>query len=455
MVDTTATDAVAAGGTNVQLRLVERIRRGTCVLVLGPGVVVDPQDPEGLPLTRKLSRKLAQDPDLARHGAQLNQDNLREVAELFYQSRRDRDELHLAVADFYRPYEELTTDFHRALADLPFRLCLCTTPDQFAFNAFAHARLGTGTKTPVAAYYGLHVVSTPALPQPSEQSPLVYHLYGHVDDPDSLVLSESDLIEYLVNVVRGAPALPDVVRGHLGDKETTFLFVGFGFLNWYVRVLLHVFNVYGHKSRPIALEDRSFFAHPEHTQTVMYFTGERLIEFQQLTWIDFAKSLRDGFLASGRPAGADKPLPADAPRVFLCYASEDRPAVDELGNRLRRRGIAVWQDTENLRTGDNWDRALVHVIRKQVSYVVVCQSRTMDRRESGYYHKEIDVALEQQGLCRPPLKFLMPVKIEDCAGLDSLAELQAVDVRTEDGVGRLVDDIREDIGRRAQLRGSP
>ncbi len=64
--------------------------------------------------------------------------------------------------------------------------------------------------------------------RPTVENPLVYYLFGDYEDRQSMVLTEDDLINYLVKIVRGEPAIPDVVRSILSDRDASFLFVGFG-----------------------------------------------------------------------------------------------------------------------------------------------------------------------------------------------------------------------------------
>jgi hypothetical protein len=280
--------------------------------------------------------------------------------------------------------------------------------------------------------------------QATVEAPALFHLYGHPSNRESLVLTESDLIEFLVRVVQRDPALPDEIRGHVGDLDTSFVFVGFGFQFWYMRVLLHVLNVYGHKDRSVALEDPAFFSNPEHAQTVGFF-GDRAIEFKQFAWPDFAERLKQMYEAQGgnKPAPEAEPV-VDGPRAFLCYASEDGEAVARLSERLEAAGIGVWRDKQNLRGGDNWDRVLVHVIEKQVHYVIVAQSKTMDRRGEGYFYKEIAVARERQLRMRQGRIFVLPLQIEPCQGLDELKDLHQLALVADDDFDKLVKLIRED-----------
>ena len=71
--------------------------------------------------------------------------------------------------------------------------------------------------------------------RPTPQRPLVYHLFGHVDEPRSLVLSEDDHFDFLTGFTRHKDHIPSVVRAALAS--TALLFVGFRLDDWSFRVL--------------------------------------------------------------------------------------------------------------------------------------------------------------------------------------------------------------------------
>jgi hypothetical protein len=439
-------------------KLAERIRRGDdktgggCVLLLGPGVAVDPSDAQRTSVTALLARRLAADPQVQSRCTPEMENNLRHVAQLYYQVHdQDKDDLALVVKDFYAGFQDATTAFHRNLAQLPFRLCISTSPDDFMFNALREAG-----KNPSRAHYNFHRDRNPGLIRATEKAPLVYYLYGRGDDLDSLVLTENDLIEFLVCVVRGDPDLPEFIKGPLGDRDTTFLFLGFGFQNWYLRVLLHVLNIYGHGSRAMALEDASFFQNPEHFQTVGFFSGDHLIEFRPLRWDEFAERLCADYRgSSGSPAPAGAQPGPNAPVAFLSYASEDREAVETLGAKLAAYGIAVWQDKQNLRGGDNWRRVLRDVIAEQVDYVIVAQTRQMVSQFEGYFYHEINAALMRQDGFKEGTLFVIPVTLDDCETLKELSDLHIIDVRSDQGVSRLAREISDDWRQRPRPGAKP
>jgi hypothetical protein len=106
-------------------KLIRTIQHDTCVLLLGPDIVYDPHDPDHTPLAAKLTRTLANALDDRETVSSIH--NLAHVAQLFQIEKRDRMVLEFAVEDFYRDYEDQTTEAHLKLAQLPFSLCIDIT----------------------------------------------------------------------------------------------------------------------------------------------------------------------------------------------------------------------------------------------------------------------------------------------------------------------------------------
>jgi hypothetical protein len=424
-------------------RLIESINRGNCVLLCGPDVcgpdvvsgTVASDDPLASVLARKLAISLPVDtPPIS--------DDLAHVAQLRYNKDGDRSDLEVEIEEFYKPLDELTSDFHRDLARLPFTLCLTTIPAHFLSNAFRAVG-----KSPILDYYHFRKSRPTRLSETGSQRPIVYHLYGDLVALDSLVLTETDLLEFLVNVVRGAPPLPAYIAGQLADPQMSFLFLGFGFQRWYTRVLLHALQTYHHRNRSMAVEATSFFDHPDSGHTALFFEKEHKIEFRQHSWGDFAAELRRRY-EERRATPTPRELPPDAPTVFLCYDSRDRDRVMDLDEQLQALNIGTWRDQQDLRGGDEWDRRIEQVLRKQVDYVLVLQTPHMLQRPESYVHKEIKEALIRQDRFNQGEHFLIPAILEPCDGLESLSHLQRKDLTSRQSIERLATEIRDDWDKR-------
>jgi hypothetical protein len=141
-------------------------------------------------------------------------------------------------------------------------------------------------------------------------------------------------------------------------------------------------------------------------------------------------------------ARAATALNGKGPKAFVSYASEDRDAVEQLAQELEARGIDVWQDKQDLRSGDRWEDVLLDVIGQKVDYVIVVQTAAMARRIEGVYHQEIDAALKRQRRMGfsgdQQLRFLHPVRIGDSPLHPRLKELHVIDAADVDSLARSI-----------------
>jgi hypothetical protein len=100
-------------------------------------------------------------------------------------------------------------------------------------------------------------------------------------------------------------------------------------------------------------------------------------------------------------------------RVFLCHASQDKPVVRELYQRLAAEGwIDPWLDEEKLLPGQDWDMEIEKAV-EAADAVIVCLSKNSLTKE-GYVQKELkfvlDIALEKpEGAI-----FIIPIRLDDC-----------------------------------------
>ena len=77
---------------------------------------------------------------------------------------------------------------------------------------------------------------------PTTDNPLVYHLHGHHEFPESLVLTEDDYLDYLIRITHDKDLLPLVVRKAF--MSASLLFVGYRIADWNFRVLFRSLVTY-------------------------------------------------------------------------------------------------------------------------------------------------------------------------------------------------------------------
>lgn len=113
-------------------------------------------------------------------------------------------------------------------------------------------------------------------------------------------------------------------------------------------------------------------------------------------------------------------------RVFFCYASQDKPAVRELYQRLAAEPwIDPWLDEEKLLPGQDWNLEIEKAVEASDA-VIVCVSSTSIAKE-GYVQKELrrvlNIALEKlEGAI-----FVLPVRLDDCPIPRQLRDKQVLD----------------------------
>lgn len=426
--------------------LVAKINAGDCVLVLGPRVAV----PEAVcpggqaPFDDYLSRKLLEDLGVEAPDTPGLRDALTR-----YEQQAGAAPLRGVVQEVVGALDGQTTDLHRDLASLPFRLVLMATADRMMIQAFTEV----GKTGALEAHYDYTSVGAEALLSlPSTDQPIVYSLFGRHDRPESMVLTDKNLLEYLVRLTKASPPLPDPVRATLRASSTLFLFVGFGFTNWWLRLLLKVLDVTGveNRSLSLALEDSSSFAAAARENKGFFDAAGIFI--QAGDWSALAAELAARYrehvtretarppIATVAPSGARQPL------VFLSYASEDADAVNALRRGLADHGISVWQDSQNLRLGQNWEARIAEFI-KRVDYFVFIQTENMDRRddrkEDGVYNRELKLALKRQSDRPYGSVFVLHVTIGHCHARPEpeLAAVHRLRLDVENGVATLAADI--------------
>jgi hypothetical protein len=129
-------------------------------------------------------------------------------------------------------------------------------------------------------------------------------------------------------------------------------------------------------------------------------------------------------------------------RIFLCHASQDKPIVRELYQRLNaapqggdKGWIDPWLDEEKLLPGQDWDLEIEKAVESSDA-VIVCVSGKSVTKE-GYVQKEIrkvlDIALEKP----EETIFIIPLRLDDCELPRRLRSLHYVDYFPDEKRGQV------------------
>jgi hypothetical protein len=236
--------------------LAGKIRRGQCTPILGPdiasGLLPDPEN-----LARKLAGQDYPFPDntelrnVTQYLGTLDNEEMRQdVLDLLTASLRrnlatagNTTATLNTISDLTpEQWTQLTqiseTEIHQQLASLNLPLYLTTNADNFMTLAL-HARSGgNGAARRQTVKWREAATTCPDPdPPPSADDPVVLHLFGTDQDPDSMVLTEDDHLDYLARISHDREVfLPPNVNALLA--KNTLLFLGYRMENLDLKVLL-------------------------------------------------------------------------------------------------------------------------------------------------------------------------------------------------------------------------
>ena len=136
-----------------------------------------------------------------------------------------------------------------------------------------------------------------SIPVPDVDNPMVFHIFGHLGDPPSLVLSQDDYFDFLTGMWKHYALIPEKVRSCLA--RTTLLFMGFQMDDWKFRILLRsiISQWKGGDNRPNNIaaqidpdEDRLVDPQGAHRYLEKYFNKTKITTYRGQP-DDFARDL--------------------------------------------------------------------------------------------------------------------------------------------------------------------
>lgn len=304
----------------------------------------------------------------------------------------------------------------------PFRVFVTTNFDHWMEQA-----LSSAGRSPVSLAYepGEHGSDLPKDHEHRSEA-FVYHLLGRPGDSAFAVL-EDDILEFMHQLLSPAsPRRPQQLFDAL--ERSDLLFLGCRFPDWLTRFFVRM-------ARGVPLGDPHGRRNWIVGGTVEGATGEGLKEFlatNQRTKI-FKDHTAGSFVAElhqrwkrRHPEGMVEEVvvePKASQKVFLSYASEDRPALKELCAKLDELNVLYWFDRDELKAGNDWDDKIRRNVRSCCLFVPLI-SENVATKEERYFRIEWDEALDRQKMQAKNSRFVLPVLL-DGASWD-LAEAEEV-----------------------------
>ncbi len=130
-------------------------------------------------------------------------------------------------------------------------------------------------------------------------------------------------------------------------------------------------------------------------------------------------------------------------QIFLAHASEDKPVVLALHERLKQAGYKPWLDKKDLIPGQNWRSVIPNAIADSQLFIACLSQRSIAKQ--GFVQREFKMALNQYADRPPNSIYLIPLRLDECEIPDlrqeeyglNLRDLHWLDYWEEDGFEQL------------------
>jgi len=291
------------------------INNQQCILVLGSGISTGiSEDGQERPLTEMLAHHLADLMEKANYQVEGDRNNLFQIASEFIRSN-GLTTLHRITKEFYAQFSAPNA-LQLDLAQLPFHLIFNAAPD-----LLFHDALERTNKIPKTFSYKLQGTernkSYESIPKPTVQTPVVFNMLGAWQDPSSLVLTEGLQLDYLQDIIRHQDAIPNTLLEICKTQKSTFVFAGFDFERWQLRLLLRALGLdRDAKIDHWAVQLRMTLK----KDTWLFFKEEYGLQFRDENTAGFVKEWKNRYDTGG---AAPAPSPPVKIHVVCLYAQED------------------------------------------------------------------------------------------------------------------------------------
>ena len=428
-------------------KLIRDLHEGRCILMLGSGLSGIKKEGQWQSLSTAFSEYLATQLDEEGIKYEKGQEkNLPYISQLFMTIEDVRRiDLEDEAKDFIKSNTTEIPPIYHQLAQLPISLVINTSFDD---NNIEKAFNRTG-KSCHSHFYNFKRKSLERINSEkiSINSPLIYNLFGAIDKTESMVLTDEDQLEFVHNVVRENPGIPEQVLEQF-DHSKTYLFFGFNLEHWQFRLLLESLNLKeGNQThapnglQPLSGITKKIF----ETRFKFHFIDRGMVEFlAELTQ-------RYGDFAAVNKIEEKRPHK----KIFLAYAEEDKSIVEEIeiftNPLIERNELTIWHK-EKIPFGKEEDVAIRTLMEQSDAILLLLSADFLS--DDTLKNREIAWAFEIQQEKNIPI---IPVIGRNCAWeiddrLRKLAALPSNKQPIVDGSGKGSDQAYFDFFKQLKKR---
>lgn len=404
-------------------RLLEQMKDGTVVPVIGPRLLLDADG--STPLMRRVAQRLLADYDVdIGHDSLPPFRELNDVATRLRGRLKNPQDLYGDVDSALKRIGMLDDDGRssgpggdgvsvpkalRQLAEISdFRLMVTLTPDDMLARALTDAKRNVhevvhSPRLPTSEVGDLQVTDLADLRRRVGPVELLY-LFGKSRPTPLFAIHDEDLLEYAHNIIANGSHAPAKFMGAL--QQCSLLLIGCNFPDWLSRFILRA-------TRKVRLADSGgrrewFVERLGQEDPFVGFLSQYSPETEVLSSVEpaeFVNELYERWRAQRPPETSrdaepvvEAPAAADNMLFFISYSrATDQAAAKALHQSLLSLGVAenqIWLDTRTLEPGDKYTRGILDGIRS-CRYFLPLVSRAATARDRAFVFREWSEATDQ------------------------------------------------------------
>jgi hypothetical protein len=340
--------------------------------------------------------------------------SLAEVAFAHLGNGGERNRVYNGIRSILKRYDGPVPDsLHKLVAIREFKLFVSTTADELMAQALMKSA-GREEQVSALAYKTELPVEDLYRELESDDMRTVYQIFGRASSLPDYAVTEEDHLEFL-HALQSKDLQP--VRLLEEMRRNNLLLLGCGLPSWLVRFFVRTMKnerlLDSSNTLKILVDRRA----RDNERLVMFLNVYRTDVYEEGGAVEFVDELHRRWMerqqAGGAAAAAPEPDRAEDADIFLSYASEDRPSVEALKQRLDEAGLRAWFDLEELPAGIDWDRRIRQNLQR-CSIFVPCLSRQAEARQESYFRREWNLAIERsKSFTGSERRYIWPVALDD------------------------------------------
>ncbi len=236
-------------------------------------------------------------------------------------------------------------------------------------------------------------------------SATVLHILGRVAPiAGGFVAWDEDLLDFICKLssASGLGSMPNLSKD-LSDKDVSLLALGLNFSDWLLRLFLRVAWQDRVDAKDLSTTYVAEAVTPvsQDNLVMMWECRSNSVEVLEVEPREFVRELAERWKERRKndpqlPAPGKLVMPPKMPpnSIFISYVREDFVAVRNLVTRLENRGCIVWLDTEQLKSGGDYNVLIRRYIEKDCCAFISVISENTESQAKAYAHKERSWAIQ-------------------------------------------------------------